>query len=62
MASENTQTQDNSLIATTRALLDDALTRFEKGTIAVSFSGAEDVVLIDPVSYTHLTLPTTPYV
>ena len=47
MASENTQTQDNSLIATTRALLDDALTRFEKGTIAVSFSGAEDVVLID---------------
>ena len=47
MASENTQTQDNSLIATTRALLDDALTRFEKGAIAVSFSGAEDVVLID---------------
>lgn len=47
MDSENTQTQDNSLVATTRALLEDALTRFEKGTIAVSFSGAEDVVLID---------------
>ncbi len=47
MASENTQTQDNSLITTTRAVLDEALTRFEKGTIAVSFSGAEDVVLID---------------
>ena len=47
MASENTQTKDNSLITTTRALLEDALTRFEKGTIAVSFSGAEDVVLID---------------
>ena len=47
MASENTQTKDNSLITTTRALLDNALTRFEKGTIAVSFSGAEDVVLLD---------------
>ena len=47
MASESTQTQDNSLIVTTKALLADALTRFEAGSIAVSFSGAEDVVLID---------------
>jgi len=47
MASESTQTQDNSLIVTTKALLADALTRFEADSIAVSFSGAEDVVLID---------------
>jgi phosphoadenosine phosphosulfate reductase len=47
MASKNTQTKDNSLVATTRTLLADALSRFETGSIAVSFSGAEDVVLID---------------
>ena len=38
---------DNSLLARTQALLQNALTTFEPGRIALSFSGAEDVVLMD---------------
>tara|TARA_X000000950_G_scaffold124127_1_gene155542 strand:- start:122 stop:886 length:765 start_codon:yes stop_codon:yes gene_type:complete len=40
---------DNSLLARTQALLQNTLTSFEPGRIALSFSGAEDVVLIDLV-------------
>ena len=41
--------RDNSLLARTQALFQSALTSFEPGRIALSFSGAEDVVLIDLV-------------
>ena len=41
------------------AALDDAL-RFEGYATRVAYNGLEAVCM--PVSYTHLTLPTTPYV
>ena len=37
-------------------------TLLAQGTIAVPASGGTDATTVQAVSYTHLTLPTTPYV
>ena len=44
-----TSPNENSLLTRTQALLQNALNTFEPGRIALSFSGAEDIVLIDLV-------------
>ena len=41
--------RDNPLLARTQAVLQNALSSFEPGRVALSFSGAEDIVLIDIV-------------
>ena len=52
MASIEATTQD--LVSQTEEIISDALARFEPGKIAISFSGAEDVVLIDLVQSLNL--------
>ena len=41
--------RDNPLLARTQAELQNALSSFEPGRVALSFSGAEDIVLVDIV-------------
>ena len=42
-------TCDNSLLSRTQAILKNALGPLEPGLVALSFSGAEDIVLLDIV-------------
>jgi phosphoadenosine phosphosulfate reductase len=50
------KSQLSSRIAETEDLLNQALTEFDTGSIALSFSGAEDVVLIDLIQSLGLTV------
>ena len=52
MAGIEASTRD--LVTQTQEVLSDALARFEPGKIAISFSGAEDIVLIDLVQTLNL--------
>ena len=58
-AQTNPAAQENSLSArlrTTQNLLREALKEFKPGSIALSFSGAEDIVLIDLIRKLGLTI------